>query len=192
MRPTGAAWDPISISMMCSWCRDLGRRRWQVDGPCDAGTALLRMTSCACCARLNPVEEWILEPGDILYLPPRIAHDGGRGGRSLHDLFDRLSCPVAGRIAGELAGTSFALPEDDDRYADPDLARQVNPGEISASALDRLHAMVAEAGNRSEFAQWFGEYSSTPKYPETDWRPEEPVGIERCPGHAGRGRSAPP
>jgi 50S ribosomal protein L16 3-hydroxylase len=68
---------------------------------------------------------------------------------------------------------------DDDRYADPDLRAQGNPGEIPAQALDRLHAMITETmGDRDAFARWFGGYSSTPKYPEVDWGPEEPAGIE--------------
>ncbi len=44
------------------------------------------------------------------------------------------------------------------------------------TAIDRLHAMVTEKlTDRNDFAKWFGEYSSTPRYPETDWRPEEPI-----------------
>ena len=68
---------------------------------------------------------------------------------------------------------------DDDRYCDPDLTLQNNPGEIPATAIDRLHAMLTEKlTDRAAFARWFGEYSSTPRYPETDWRPEEPIETE--------------
>jgi 50S ribosomal protein L16 3-hydroxylase len=64
---------------------------------------------------------------------------------------------------------------EDDRYADPDLTLQANPGEIAPAALDRLHAMVMEAlGDRAQFARWLGHHTSTPKYPETDWAPEDP------------------
>ncbi len=34
------------------------------------------MTTCACSAHFEPVEQWVLEPGDILYVPPRVAHNG--------------------------------------------------------------------------------------------------------------------
>ncbi|MGB5484928.1 winged helix domain-containing protein, partial [Parasphingorhabdus sp.] len=72
---------------------------------------------------------------------------------------------------------------DDDRYSDPDLAVQANPGEISANSIDRLHAMLTEKlTDRREFARWFGEYSSTPRYPDTDWRPEELIEIEHLRG----------
>ena len=69
---------------------------------------------------------------------------------------------------------------DDVRYTDPNLPVQDNPGEISAEALDRLHAMIMEKmGDREAFGQWFGRYSSTPKYPDIDWSPEEPVEVEQ-------------
>ncbi len=68
---------------------------------------------------------------------------------------------------------------DDDRYEDPGLAVQDNPGEISAAAIDRLHAMITQAmRERDAFARWFGHYSSTPKYAEADWSPEAPIDIE--------------
>src|SRR3546814_15021788 len=64
---------------------------------------------------------------------------------------------------------SSDLLDEDDRYGDPDLRAQDNPGEISAPALARLHAMVTETlRDRAAFARWFGQYSSTPKYPELD------------------------
>lgn len=65
---------------------------------------------------------------------------------------------------------------EDDRYADLGLALQDNPGEIDATAIDRLHAMVTEKlQDRAAFARWFGRYNSEPKNPDVDWRPEVPV-----------------
>jgi len=31
--------------------------------------------------------------------------------------------------------------------------------------------------DRTAFTRWFGEYNSTPKYPEQEWRPEEPTKV---------------
>ena len=65
---------------------------------------------------------------------------------------------------------------DDDRYSDPGLAAQSNPGEISADAVAALHAMITQRlGDRDAFARWYGIYNSTPKYPEIDWSPGMPV-----------------
>ena len=72
---------------------------------------------------------------------------------------------------------------DDDRYTDPGLPAQDNPGEISGAALESLHAMLlGRLSDHAAFARWFGKYSSTPKYPEIDWRPEEPVTADQLRG----------
>ena len=70
----------------------------------------------------------------------------------------------------------LADPGEDERYADPGLRPQSNPGEISAEALDRLQAMLAGALlDRGRFARWFGRHTSARKYPEVDWAPDEAV-----------------
>lgn len=51
-----------------------GRRRWRIGGARDA--ALKPNLPLKILARFRPEGEWVLEPGDMLYLPPAIAHDG--------------------------------------------------------------------------------------------------------------------
>jgi 50S ribosomal protein L16 3-hydroxylase len=38
--------------------------------------------------------------------------------------------------------------------------------------------ITAKMANHHAFARWFGQYNSTPRYPDIDWRPEEPIEIE--------------
>ena len=135
----GAHFDQYDVFLV----QGLGRRRWRVGPRCDSATPLLPHDDLRLIADFEATDEWVLEPGDILYVPPCFAHDG-----------------VA------------------DRYADPDLVRQDHPGEIAASAIDRLHGLVLEAlSDRATFARWFGAYSSQPKYADTDWQPEEPADV---------------
>ncbi|HPU15537.1 MAG TPA: cupin domain-containing protein, partial [Polymorphobacter sp.] len=54
----------------------LGRRRWQVGPVADADAAMLPNDDLRLLADFTVTDEWVLEPGDILYLPPRFAHDG--------------------------------------------------------------------------------------------------------------------
>jgi 50S ribosomal protein L16 3-hydroxylase len=80
------------------------------------------------------------------------------------------------------------LADEGDRYGDPDLRRQANPGEIDAGAIDRLHAMIAGAlGDRDGFARWFGRHGSLPKYPEVDWRPEDSMDHDTLRAHIAAG-----
>jgi 50S ribosomal protein L16 3-hydroxylase len=156
-----------------------GRRRWRIGGLCDDATPLLPHDDLRLLAEFDAQEEWVLEPGDILYLPPRIAHDGVAVGDDCMTYSIGFRAPSRRDLIEDWAvHVSEGLAEDD-RYADPGLPAQANPGEITPEAIARLHALATEAlADREAFARWFGQSSSTPKYPEADWRPEEQLEAE--------------
>jgi len=157
----------------------LGRRRWRIGGRCDAATALLPHDDLRLLARFEASEEWVLEPGDILYVPPGIAHEGTAVGDDCMTYSIGFRAPSRRDLLAGWSEHVFGQLTEDDRYFDPDLPRQHNPGEITAQAIARLHAMATEKMlDRREFSRWFGRYASSPKYPDLDWRPEEAVGPE--------------
>lgn len=156
----------------------LGQRRWQIGAMCDASSELLPHDDLRLLAGFAPTAEWLLGPGDILYLPPGVAHNGVAFGDDCMTYSVGFRAPARSELIAHWCDDRLAALQDDDRYRDPDLAVQANPGEISPAALDRLHAMILETmGDRAAFARWFGSYSSTPKYPDADWRPARPVSI---------------
>ncbi len=154
----------------------LGKRRWQLGGLCDGTTELQPNDHLRLLARFEPFQEWILEPGDILYVPPRVAHCGVAIGDDCMTYSVGFRAPSRAELLAGWTEHLLEELEDGDRFADPDLQHLENPGEISAPALERLHGMVAERLlDRAAFARWFGTYSSTPKNPDIDWRPEQPI-----------------
>ncbi|HEX8214566.1 MAG TPA: cupin domain-containing protein [Allosphingosinicella sp.] len=157
----------------------LGRRRWRLGGTCDASTALLPNEDLRLLERFEAADEYVLEPGDILYVPPGIAHEGIALGHDCMTYSVGFRAPSRSELIEQWSLHLLGGMPDDERYADPDLKPQANPGEIAAPALDRLHAMVTEKMlDREAFARWFGRHSTAPKYPDLDWRPDEPVRVE--------------
>ena len=53
-----------------------GRRRWRIGQPCTADSPLIDGLELKILADFQQTDEWVLEPGDMLYLPPGIAHYG--------------------------------------------------------------------------------------------------------------------
>ena len=154
----------------------LGRRRWQLGGPCDDATELLPHNHLRLLASFEPTEEWILGPGDILYVPPRFAHNGIADSDDCMTYSIGFRAPSRRELIANWCESLVAELADDDRYSDPDLSLRENPGEIAPAEIDRLHAMITERMfERDAFAAWFARYSTAPKNPEIDWRPEEPV-----------------
>ena len=153
-----------------------GCRRWRVGQLCDDQSPLVPHDELRLLAEFHATDEWLLEPGDILYVPPRIAHDGVAVGDDCMTYSVGFRAPSRSELLTHFVDDLVAEMEDDDRYADPELATQENPGEISSDALDKLHQLAIEKlQDRSYFARWFGGYSSTRKYPEIDWSPEDLV-----------------
>lgn len=172
----GAHFDQYDVFLV----QGLGRRRWQIGAVCDDETELLPHDDLRLLAHFEPLEEWILEPGDILYVPPRFAHNGVAVGDDCMTYSIGFRAPSRSELITDWADTLLDAAIDDDgiRYEDPDLLRQDNPGEITEQALTRLHAMVCEKLlDHGAFARWFGQFNSRSKYPDIDWGPEDPVGI---------------
>lgn len=168
----GAHFDQYDVFLI----QGLGRRRWQVGQRCDERSALLPHDDLRLLAHFEPTDEWVLEPGDMLYVPPGFAHDGVAMGDDCMTYSIGFRAPSRSELLGNWMDDILADSSEDDRYADPDLALQANSGEITPEAIAALHAMAIEnLSDRAAFARWFGEYNSAPKYPEIDWRPEDAV-----------------
>ncbi len=157
----------------------LGRRRWRVGGRCDAATPLMPHDDLRLLEGFDAIDEWVLEPGDMLYVPPRFAHEGVAVGDDCMTYSVGFRAPSRSELVAHWCDHVLDTLDDDDRYADPGLQVQGNPGEIAADAITALQAMVTEKlGDRAAFARWFGGYSSTRKYPEVDYQPDVPADAE--------------
>jgi len=153
----------------------LGQRRWRVGPRCDATTPLRPHADLRLLEGFAATDEWLLGPGDILYVPPGFAHDGVATGSDCMTYSVGFRAPSAADLIGGFADALLEEP-DDARFADPGRAPTAHPGAIAAADLDRLHAMVtAAAGDRAAFARWFGTHASTRKYPDLDWTPAAPT-----------------
>lgn len=165
----GAHFDQYDVFLI----QGSGKRRWQIGEHCDENSPLIPNDGLKLLAEFQPTQEWICEPGDILYIPPGISHNGVAVGQ------DCMTYSIGFRAPSKLDLVSHWVdepPEDIDniRYSDQDLQIQQNPGEILPRAIDRLHNLVgSELADREDFAEWFGRYNSAPKYPDIDWSPEK-------------------
>jgi 50S ribosomal protein L16 3-hydroxylase len=171
----GAHFDQYDVFLV----QGLGERRWRIGQRCDHTAELLPHDDLRLLAKFEPTDEWILGPGDILYVPPGVAHDGIAVGDDCMTYSIGFRAPSRSELIAHWAEHLCEELEDGDRYADPGLASQDNPGEISPQALARLWDLVAgRVLDPDGFAQWFGRYSTAPKNPEIDWRPERPIDLD--------------
>ncbi|WBY02721.1 cupin domain-containing protein [Ramlibacter tataouinensis] len=141
-----------------------GRRRWRIgrqkDFSLQPGVPLKIL------AAFEPEEEYLLEPGDMLYLPPRYAHDGiAEGECQTYSIGFRspqraeLARELLLRLADEEAGRTGETV-----YRDPGQSAVRAAGEVPAE-LQRFaqEALRAALKDPQALPRALGEYLSEPK-----------------------------
>ena len=141
-----------------------GRRRWRIGRQRDF--SLVEGVPLKILARFEPEQEFVLEPGDMLYLPPRWAHDGIAEGECQTWSIGFRS-PARGEVARELLqrlAEDAADSAGERLYRDPTQPAVAQPGGIPEAlqdfARDALQAVLQEP---LALARALGESLTEPK-----------------------------
>lgn len=166
----GAHVDSYDVFLL----QGLGRRKWQIAYEPVRDEVLVPDLDVRILADFSADEEWVLEPGDMLYLPPRIAHNGV----ALDDCLT-LSIGFRAPSQSELIGGYLAyLAQTVDpyaRYADPDLEPASDPGSIPLDTIESLrNSLVNHVDNPDTFRSWFGRHLTEPRRGGYVIPPDEP------------------
>lgn len=143
-----------------------GKRRWRIGQMCDSDSPMLDHADLRILADFQQTDEWVLEPGDMLYLPPRLAHFG-----TAEDACMTYSvgfrAPSASEVLTHFTDFLAQFLPDEERYSDADLTPTDDPYQIQSDALERLRAMLDEHMNDERLLlTWFGQFMTEPRYPE--------------------------
>lgn len=134
----GAHIDEYDVFLL----QGLGRRKWMIEYP-PKNSDFVPDLDIRLLEAFEPTEEWVLEPGDMLYLPPGVPHHGvavdhcmtysiGFRAPLLHD----LAAGVTDRL---ITGMNQAA-----RYADPDLIATQTPGLLDGTTRSKLRALLRQ------------------------------------------------
>ncbi len=142
-----------------------GRRRWRLSPPArGAEPEWVQGAPLKLLRHFVPTLDWVLEPGDMLYLPPNWGHDGTAVGG------DCMTCSVGFRVptAGELARELLQrLAEDEGSkalYRDPQQPATAQPGAIPP-ALEAFarQALQRHLADPQALPRALGEILTEPK-----------------------------
>ena len=130
-----------------------GHRRWRIGQPEGADSTLLPDLPLKILASFRPQLEYVLAPGDMLYLPPNWAHEGTAVGRDCMTYSIGFRAPTLQQLAVELlsriADDAASMPNDA-LYRDPMQVAVSAPGAIPLSlrrfARQTITAALQEHG----------------------------------------------
>jgi len=142
-----------------------GKRRWRIGRQKDL--SLRDDIPLKVLAHFEPEEEFVLEPGDMLYLPPRYAHDGIAEGECMTYSIG-FRAPARAELAQELlvrlaedAGDEEGSPL---LYRDAQQAAVAQPAAIPAGLHDFARTALARAlAQPLVLERALGEYLTEPK-----------------------------
>jgi 50S ribosomal protein L16 3-hydroxylase len=145
-----------------------GQRQWRISA--QKNLDLIPDAPLKILKDFQPEQEWVLESGDMLYLPPGYAHDGVA-------VTECMTYSIGFRAPStqELANAFLSHLQDnlslEGRYEDPDLPVTSRPGEISEHMVGKATAMLRKINWRgTDISDFLGIYLSEPK-PHTFFAP---------------------
>lgn len=144
-----------------------GTRRWELGPLCDENSPRRDNTPVMILPEWNPEVVYELNPGDILYLPPRVAHNGIAVGDDCMTCSVGFRAPAYNEILRSFSDFVGEPLGREQRYADPDLPHLDNAGEITPQALSQVQSILQRYLNdEKKLREWFGRFVTSPKYPE--------------------------
>ncbi|MFZ2542093.1 MAG: cupin domain-containing protein [Gallionella sp.] len=170
--PKGGGVGPHFDSYDVFLLQGLGHRHWQISTQSDLN--LLEGAPLRILQDFRVEQEWVLAPGDMLYLPPHCAHHGvaeddcmtysiGFRAPSYQELAEQFLVYLQDRI--KVGGI----------YADPDLKAQPHPSEISTAMLHQVAQAIEQVRwDMDDIANFLGCYLSEPK-PHVFFEAPEPA-----------------
>jgi 50S ribosomal protein L16 3-hydroxylase len=142
-----------------------GRRRWRISTAADAPSELIPDLEVKVLRQFQPDQDWVLEPGDVLYLPPGVPHWGVAEGPC-----QTWSVGLRAPAWRELADDWLALVAErcmpSGRWRDRHGQVPADPAELDLDTLSRMReTIVAAVGSASpvDFQRWLGAFLTEPK-----------------------------
>ncbi len=135
----------------------MGRRRWQIQLNPQAD-ALRPGLPLRILSRFEPDEEWVLEEGDVLYLPPGVAHWGVAETPTMNWSVG-LRAPSVAEMVDDFARFLLERIPGGAHYRDPPLEPTSEPGRIPDTAVEQgFRALDRWLGNENLRRAWFGTF----------------------------------
>ena len=172
----GAHVDQYDVFLL----QGLGQRHWAISTDPAAPKDFRPDIELKQLAQFEPTHEWLLEPGDMLYLPPGVPHDGVAFGGPCMTFSIGMRAPSQAELTGDLADYLAERLDETQRYTDPDLAPARAPGEIDAAALARLRETLpfAAALDEDTLRDWFGRFITRYRNAQTPAAPARPFTVD--------------
>lgn len=174
--PDGGGVGPHLDSYDVFLLQGSGKRHWKISQQIDF--TLIEDAPLRILKHFETEQEWVLEAGDMLYLPPQIAHWGVAVGDDCMTYSIGFRAPKTQELAHEFLHYLQDHLHLTGMYADADLTLQPHPAEISGAMVNKVYqSLEAITWQPQHVGDFLGRYLTEPK-PHIVFEPPKKISLK--------------
>jgi len=140
-----------------------GHRRWEIGTTPVENEEIVPDLDVRILDQFDADEEFVLGPGDLLYLPPRIAHHGVAADDDCMTYSVGFRAPTHRDLVGDFLQHALEQIDPDARYSDPDLTPVEHPGALNDDARTKVRDLLyGLIDDNDTVDRWLGRYLTRP------------------------------
>lgn len=138
-----------------------GARRWHIGQYCDEQTALRQDSELCLLSDFFTVETYDCQTGDVLYIPPGVAHWGEASDDNCMTFSFGFRAPRQSDLLARLCDTALETINPFELWEDPQRGIANNSGEISDSDIHQARQQLIQRLQSTDISpRWFGEIAT--------------------------------
>ena len=144
-----------------------GTRRWELGDIESSESPRLTHAPVMILSEFQSQESFDLEPGDMLYLPPQVAHNGIATSEDCVTYSAGFRAPSDAEILRTVSDSIGEALTSEQRFTDPKRIVCQSPGEIDQASITHIEQrLIALLSDREQLEIALGALLSEPKYPD--------------------------
>ena len=153
----------------------LGSRHWKLGQHCSSRDEIISASGLKLLRNFQETDSVVLQTGDVLYVPPGVAHWGTADSNSMCYSIGFRAPSLEEMLIGYSEHLAFES-NPDERYTDPPLKPDcIQPGEIDIQGINRARRQLSTLlKDGDKFIDWFGSIMTAGRHPELI-APEHPL-----------------
>lgn len=135
-----------------------GRRRWMINETPVREDNFEENIPLKIIKEFKAETEWVLEAGDMLYLPANVAHYG-IGMEDCMTFSIGFRAPSYAELLSSYVDEHITDLNDNLRYRDPDLLPEQNNGEVTSDVINKIQKiLISQFNDKAKIEDWFGRF----------------------------------
>ena len=164
-----------------------GQRHWQLGPKATEDSKLLEDTPLSILKNMDVTDEWTVNPGDLLYIPPKYAHNGVAVNECM-TFSVGFRAPSEPEVLQGFTDHMSSILNEFTRYSDSESASsENNPAQIRPADTQRIKDIFLKQLTDENINQWLAEHMTESKYHDLHEALEEPLEWEDIEGFISEG-----